>query len=264
MLFQRAVGLFRDKSYREAIAVFRQVFERDPNPFVLFNIGRCYEELGELEDAAKYYQRSVGLEGLPREAKVDALMRLEHMEETLKVRVSEREARAEALKRIDRGVFAARAASSQGFSGPVGPEPDDGAGPGWPTWLGGGLLGLGVVSLTLGGIVYADVESGLDRQKELSAQYVATGNDALRTKDADKARAAQGKASEVNALADEIEASQRWSAGLFTAGGIFLISGLALVTFDLVLSPEAPPAGEGAASWRLELAPTGVGWTTRF
>lgn len=259
-LFQEGVRFFRDGRYNQAMALFRKVFERDPNPFVLFNIGRCYEELGELEDAEKYYQRSVGLEGLPREAKVDALQRLERLQSQLKRRAEERRVRGEALMRIDRGVFAARAAADRSpvTSTPT-PQPAASNGPGWGTWTGIGLITLGIAGLGVGGVFYSDVEDNLDRQRDLSTVYIEDGNEAIRTMNPAKARNAQQAGAEVNALADTIEDDQLLSAAFFTAGGVLLLGGVTLIAIDL-LSEDTPRPADAppAASWRLNLAPGSV------
>jgi len=255
-LFGQAVGLFQGGQYREAIAIFRKVFEKDPNPFVLFNIGRCYQELGELEDAARYYQRSVSLEGLPREAKVDALMRLENLEDVLKERSVMRAARTEAHVRVDRGLFVA--ARSLG-DGPVTSSGSSGDHV-W-TWVGAGIAAVGLGVTVGGGVVYSDVESNLDRQSELAEIYRTTGNDALRTDDAAKARTARQAATEVNALADTIEGDQLLSGVLFTVGGALVVGGATLIVLDQL---GLTSSGEEATS--LYVVPTGqgVGLVGRF
>ncbi len=76
LLFETGVELYRSGQYALAIEVFRQVFELDPNPFVLFNIGRCHEELGQLKEAVRYYKQALLLDGLTLEAKAEAIKRL--------------------------------------------------------------------------------------------------------------------------------------------------------------------------------------------
>ncbi len=55
-LFERGNNLFAEKKYDEAISVFEQFLEKNPNVYQAhLNIGDCYREKGELEKAIEEY-----------------------------------------------------------------------------------------------------------------------------------------------------------------------------------------------------------------
>ena len=55
----QAVEKFQAKEYEEAAALFEQAYEMSPEPNYLFNIGRVYEQAGNLEKAVEFYARFV-------------------------------------------------------------------------------------------------------------------------------------------------------------------------------------------------------------
>lgn len=57
--FARAEAAEQRGAYREAIADYQRAYAAKPHPAVLFNIGNCYEQIGELSAAAAYLQRYV-------------------------------------------------------------------------------------------------------------------------------------------------------------------------------------------------------------
>lgn len=54
-----AVEKFQAKEYDEAAALFEQAYELSPEPNYLFNIGRVYEQAGNIEKAVEFYARFV-------------------------------------------------------------------------------------------------------------------------------------------------------------------------------------------------------------
>jgi len=54
-----AVELFRGKKHGEAIEEFQRAQELVPIPLNLYNVARCYEELGEVEEAIRSYESYV-------------------------------------------------------------------------------------------------------------------------------------------------------------------------------------------------------------
>ena len=68
-LSDEAVAAFKAKDYDTAIAKFQRAYEIDPQPNYKFNIGRVYEEKGDLENAVKYYQEFVQSPGVDLEAR---------------------------------------------------------------------------------------------------------------------------------------------------------------------------------------------------
>lgn len=71
---------FRNGDYRGAIVLFEEAYNIEPVPNLLYNIARCYEELGELETAVDYFQRYTrlpGVEDSDRQAAEDRISNLE-------------------------------------------------------------------------------------------------------------------------------------------------------------------------------------------
>ncbi|NOZ01412.1 MAG: tetratricopeptide repeat protein [Deltaproteobacteria bacterium] len=54
-LAQTGVNLFKEGKYQEALALFLASYHREKIAEVAWNIGRCYEEMGELEKALEYF-----------------------------------------------------------------------------------------------------------------------------------------------------------------------------------------------------------------
>jgi tetratricopeptide (TPR) repeat protein len=54
--FQRAQSLYQSGDFRGAIGALETAYLDDPQPIFLFNIGRCYRELGENADAARSFR----------------------------------------------------------------------------------------------------------------------------------------------------------------------------------------------------------------
>ena len=78
-----AVERFEAKDYDGAVALFEQAYAADPNPNYLFNIGRVYEEKGDLKKSVEYYQRFVGQSGVDLESRQAATERLKVLRDTL-------------------------------------------------------------------------------------------------------------------------------------------------------------------------------------
>lgn len=82
-LSARAVEKFEAKEYDAAVELFEKAYAADPEPNYLFNIGRVYEEKGDLENAVVYYQRFVSQSGVDLESRQTATERLKVLRETL-------------------------------------------------------------------------------------------------------------------------------------------------------------------------------------
>lgn len=78
-----AVERFEAKDYDGAVELFEKAYAADPNPNFLFNIGRVYEEKGDLENAVVYYQKFVGQSGVDLESRQAATERLKVLREAL-------------------------------------------------------------------------------------------------------------------------------------------------------------------------------------
>lgn len=78
-----AVEKFEAKEYDAAVDLFEQAYAADPQPNYLFNIGRVYEEKGDLEKAVEFYQRFVGQSGVDLESRQAATERLKVLREAV-------------------------------------------------------------------------------------------------------------------------------------------------------------------------------------
>lgn len=72
----QAIERFKARDYDAAARLFEQAYALDPNPNYLFNVGRVYEEKGDIRSAADYYQRFVKEPGVEIESRELALQRL--------------------------------------------------------------------------------------------------------------------------------------------------------------------------------------------
>lgn len=72
----QAIERFKAKDYDAAARLFDEAYKLDPNPNYLFNIGRVYEEKGDIRSAVDYYQRFVKEPGVELESRELALQRL--------------------------------------------------------------------------------------------------------------------------------------------------------------------------------------------
>lgn len=80
-LSEEAVTRFDAKDYDGAIERFSAAYNLDPNPNYLFNIGRVYEESGNLETAIEYYERFIQQPGVELESRKFASERLKDLRE---------------------------------------------------------------------------------------------------------------------------------------------------------------------------------------
>ena len=82
-LSEEAIGKFQDKDYEGAVALFEKAYSIDPQPNYLFNIGRVYEEAGNLEKAVEFYGKFVKQPGVDLDSRGVALERLKVLREIL-------------------------------------------------------------------------------------------------------------------------------------------------------------------------------------
>jgi hypothetical protein len=75
-LSDQAIEKFQAKDYDGAAALFEQAYAIDPEPNYLFNIGRVYEEAGNLEKAVEFYAKFVKQPGVDLDSREVALDRL--------------------------------------------------------------------------------------------------------------------------------------------------------------------------------------------
>jgi len=58
-LSAEGAGLYKNGRYQEAIQKFEKAYEFVPEANILFNLGRCHQSLGRVEEAIAYYQRFI-------------------------------------------------------------------------------------------------------------------------------------------------------------------------------------------------------------
>jgi tetratricopeptide (TPR) repeat protein len=101
---EQAVAAFEAGEFDKAIELFNQAFEQDKDPNYLFNIGRVYEEKGDLRNAILHYEKFVNSAGVDLESRSFANDRLKVLrdivaaEDAAKAEEEARKAEAEAAK----------------------------------------------------------------------------------------------------------------------------------------------------------------------
>lgn len=78
-LFQWAQKLYKQARYAEAISKFEDAYAVRPHPVIFFNIGKCYEQLGETAKALRSYRDYLRLapDATDKETVSDAIANLE-------------------------------------------------------------------------------------------------------------------------------------------------------------------------------------------
>jgi tetratricopeptide (TPR) repeat protein len=228
-----AVERFQAKEYDAAVDLFEQAYAADPQPNYLFNIGRVYEEKGDLENAVVYYQRFVGQSGVDLESRQAATERLKVLRETL--------AQMKADEPKDDTPADDGTGQPTDEQTPTTDEGDDAAKRKKTLRITGyALMGAGGVGLILGGVFGglaqgnandAKSEPFIDRQAEL--------RDSART----QARVADA---------------------MFITGGVLAAAGLVLVLTTLGGKKKA--GSDAQATWSPVVGPqqVGVGFSRRF
>jgi tetratricopeptide (TPR) repeat protein len=237
-LSDEAVQKFEAKEYDAAVALFEDAYAIDPQPNYLFNIGRVYEEKGDLEKAVEFYQRFLGESGVDLESRQVATERLKVLREALKQLRDEPS---------ERSAKPATSTDAQPGGDPAADRPRDAERTRKLRIAGYSLLGVGGVALIAGGAV-GGVALGTTRDAE-DAMFVDEQARLRR-----KARTQAGAAD-----------------GLFIAGGVVAVVGLVLVLSTLRVGQGArSKASPATAARRTTFAPAfgrrgvGFGLTHRF
>ena len=55
--FEAAKKLYKSEKYSEALDLFMKAYSRYPKPEILYNIGKCYDKLGDYKNAIKFYEQ---------------------------------------------------------------------------------------------------------------------------------------------------------------------------------------------------------------
>lgn len=79
-LNESGAKLYADRNYRRAIEKFIEAYAIDHDPNLLFNIARCYEELGETDAAIEKYEAFVAAPGADTDGRLRAQESLKALE----------------------------------------------------------------------------------------------------------------------------------------------------------------------------------------
>jgi tetratricopeptide (TPR) repeat protein len=197
-LSSAAVAAFKERNFDGAVALFQRAYDIDPQPNFLFNIGRVYEEKGDLQNAVKYYQEFVKQPGVDIDARETALAHLKVLRATI-----------EELEDQGKPPVVGPAAAT---TGDVAPEPVDTAAAARKRKLriaGYSLLGVGGGALVIGAVF-----GGLAVAKSKDAEDAGTVDETLSLR-----QEAKGRAN----VAD----------GLLITGAVLAATGLVLVLVTL-------------------------------
>lgn len=230
-LSDQAVEKFEAKDYEGAVELFEQAHRIDPQPNYLFNIGRVYEEEGDLEKAVEYYQRFVGESGVDLQSRQIATERLKVLREAL-AQIRQKQEPAPST--------AGEAEPAPGSGDPDRDRPQDRERTKKLRIAGYSLLGIGGAALIAGGAV-GGVALGTTRDAE-DAMFVDEQQRLRR-----KARSQAGAAD-----------------GLFIAGGVVAVVGLVLVLSTLRVgqgrAATSPKATARRTTFAPAIGPRGVGF----
>lgn len=217
---EEAIALFESGDFEGSIAMFEKLYEESSKPNYLFNIGRIYEEDGQLEQALSYYDRFMLARGVELEKRKEASERITAIRTILDARAggeanevgSNAETQPEAANE-DSDVEPVTEASGE-------PDPTvDEDGRARPTPLattGYVLAGVGGLALIAGGV----------------AGGLAMGDD----------RDLTGPIDDPQALRDRGQRRARTADGFFVGGGILAATGVTLIIVDVVRRKKAPSA----------------------
>lgn len=231
-LSEQAVESFAAKRYDESIGLFEKAYALDTNPNYLFNIGRVYEEKGDLEQAVAHYQDFVSQPGVDLESREAATARLKVLRaalQQLEENEGDEDPAEETVPPAD-----VQPADSKTDEGPSDRKRGQ-------RIAGYALLGVGGAGLIVGGVL-----GGLAQSNASDADSAEFVDDTLR-------------------MRDDARRQARAADAMFITGGVFAVAGLVLVLTTLgkgkkkgsasasvplrrwVIAPAASPRSAGAA-----------------
>lgn len=239
-LTEQASQKFREKDFDGAVSLFERAYALNPEPNILFNIGRIYEEAGKLEDAIVYYERFVSDPQVDIESKQKALRRRDVAREVVEIRKKEDERRKADTTPPPSGNPPPPVVTNPP---PTETEPEPGVDEPRPVKrnvrpLGFALVGIGGATLIAGGVV-----GGLAKRQENA--FGAAKN----LQDADEAKQ---KGLRLAPAAD----------GLFIAGGILAAAGVVMLL--LPQNRKNPESKKRAFVPHLAPGQAGIGYVGRF
>jgi len=236
-LVAQATGKFKDKDYAGAVALFERAYAVQPEPAILFNIGRIYEEAQNAEAAIGYYEKFIADESVELKDREKAVQRLQVLRTIVEIREKEK----------NRNKPKPAETTPEPGPGPaVAPTPVDKQPPQSDSKpqkpgrllrpIGGAMLGTGA-ALVIGGAIAGGIAKGAH-------------NDFVAAKTLADREAAANRGRSLAATAD----------GLFIAGGVIAAVGIVLLIVPAVRKSRA------AQALQPQVSPTqvGLGFTHRF
>lgn len=223
-LSDQAVEAFGNRDYETSIELFEQAYALNSNPNYLFNIGRVYEEKGDLRQAVAHYQRFVAQPGVDLESREAATARLKVLREAL-AQLEDEEPEPE---------------EPTGTATPPGPDEPVDTGPRQTPRdrkrgqriAGYVLLGAGGASLIVGGIL-----GGVATSTASDADDAEFVDDTLR-------------------MRDDARRQARAADAMFITGGVLAAGGLVLVLTTLGTKKKENGAASSRTTRRWVLSPT--------
>jgi tetratricopeptide (TPR) repeat protein len=233
-LVGQATGKFKEKDYAGAVALFERAYAVQPEPAILFNIGRIYEEAQNAEAAIGYYEKFIADDGVEAKDQEKAVQRLTVLRTIVEIREKEK-ARNQPKPVEPKPVVDPNPVRTQ----PPAAQPGDQK----PAQSGRLLRPVGYTLLGTGAalLIGGGVAGGLAK-----GQY----NDFADAKTLDAREAAGKKGFSLARTAD----------GLFIAGGVVALIGVVLLIVPAVRKSRA------AQALSPQVSPTqvGLGFTHQF
>ena len=235
-LVEQAGVKFKAKDYAGAVALFERAYTVQPEPAILFNIGRIYEQTQNVDAAIGYYEKFIADESVELKDREKAVLRLQMLRTIVEIREKEK-ARANPKPAPE--------------DKSADPTPTEGARPGDKVEtapaaqpasgrllrpIGGVMVGAGA-ALLIGGAIAGGLARG--QHKTFSSAMTL-----------DEREAAAGRGRSLAATAD----------GLFIAGGVVAAVGIVLLVVPAVRKSRAAHA----LSPYLSPTQVGMGFTHRF
>lgn len=240
-LAEQARARYREKDFAGAVALFERAYALQPDPAILFNIGRIHEEANNIDAAIAYYEKFIADETVDVELRDKALQRLQTLEKIVEIRKKE-----EAKENPQPSQPAPKPVESTPAATPVGPEPGPQVRPGGTDTPPGYNKALRPIGYTMFGIGAALLIGG-----GITGGLAKREHDAFKRADTlDEQRGAASKGKTLAGAAD----------GLFIAGGV-----LALVGMVLLLVPKARKS-RAVQAMQPKVTPNqaGLGYVYRF
>ena len=234
-LVEQAGVKFKAKDYAGAVALFERAYTVQPEPAILFNIGRIYEQAQNAEAAIGYYEKFIADESVELKDREKAVQRLQVLRTIVEIREKEK------ARTNPKPVPETKPVTEPVVGPQPGSQPDPKADKPPASGrllrpIGGVMVGAGTV-LLIGGAIAGGLARG--QQKDFT-----------NAKTLDEREAAASKGRSQAAVAD----------GLFIAGGVVAAVGVVLLILPAVRKSRA------AQALSPQVSPTqvGLGFTHRF